>query len=148
MGLSIHPISLRDSNAFVEKHHRHHKPVVGAKFSIAVCREKSIVCGVAIVGRPVSRILDDGTTAEVTRVCTDGTRNACSMLYGAARRTARGMGYRRLVTYTLPEEGGTSLRASGFTLTGKAGGGEWSRPSRSRKASDQTAVKFRWEAKL
>ena len=108
-GLTITPISLAEANAFVHEYHRHHDPVPGAKFCIA-CSDDSGVRGVAIVGRPVARMLDDGWTLEVNRCCTDGARNACSILYGAAWRAARALGYRKLITYTLPEEGGASLR--------------------------------------
>ena len=90
--LDICPVSLKEANAFVAEHHRHHKPVVGHKFSIA-CTDGEKIVGVAIVGRPVARYLDDGWTLEVNRCCTDGTRNACSMLYAAAWRAARAMGY-------------------------------------------------------
>lgn len=91
MSLEVCPMTLKEANAFVEQHHRHHKPVVGHKFSIGCTDGKEIV-GVAIVGRPVSRHLDDGWTLEVNRLCTDGTHNACSMLYAAAWRAARAMG--------------------------------------------------------
>ena len=105
MTLRLIPITLREANAYVKRHHRHHKPARGCKFTLAVANGDE-VCGVAIVGRPVARHLDDDWTAEVLRVCTDGTKNACSMLYGAAWRAARAMGYRRLVTYTLNTEPG------------------------------------------
>lgn len=104
--------------------------------------------GVAIVGRPVARLLDNGWTLEVNRVCTDGARNACSMLYGAAWRAAKALGFRRLITYTLPEEGGASLRASGWYCVGERGGGTWDRPNNSRPRVDKhpTQVKLLWEA--
>jgi hypothetical protein len=105
MSLCVTPINLDEANAFVATLHRHHKPVPGAKFCIAVS-EGDIVRGVAIVGRPVARMLDNGMTLEVNRCCTDGTRNACSMLYGAAWRAAKALGFARLITYTLPQEGG------------------------------------------
>ena len=98
--LSLVPVSLREANEFVRQHHRHHKPTVGHKFSIGV-REDGRLAGVAICGRPVSRFLDDGYTLEVNRLCTDGARNACSMLYGAAVRAARAMGYKKVITYIL-----------------------------------------------
>jgi hypothetical protein len=98
--LELCPITLAEANAFVGALHRHHKPVVGHKFSIAVTDGEKIR-GVAIIGRPVARLLDNGTTLEVNRVCTDGARNACSMLYGAAWRAAKALGYKRLITYTL-----------------------------------------------
>lgn len=131
MSLSVTPINFDEANAFVLRHHRHHKPVIGAKFCVAVSDSES-VRGVAIVGRPVARHLDDGWTLEVNRCCTDGARNACSMLYGAAWRIAKAMGYRKLITYTLQEEGGASLRASGWQLVGARGGGNWNTPSRPR----------------
>jgi len=99
-----------------------------------------------IVGKPVARMLADGYTAEVTRLCArEGARNACSMLYAAAWRAARAMGYRRLVTYTLPEEGGASLRAAGWKFIGEAGGGSWSRKERPRVDTHPTQMKLRWE---
>lgn len=119
MALKIVPISLRGANAYVRDHHRHHKPTVGHKFSIA-CADGQEIVGVAIVGRPVSRHLDDYWTLEVNRLCTDGTRNACSMLYAAAWRVARAMGYKRLITYILESEPGTSLKAVGWKCMGKA----------------------------
>ena len=109
--LEIVPMTLREANAFVEQNHRHHGPVAGHKFSIGISDGEKIV-GVAIVGRPVSRHLDDGWTLEVNRLCTDGSRNTCSMLYAAAWRAARAMGYKRLVTYILESESGASLRAA------------------------------------
>lgn len=143
--LTVVPITLAEANAFVSAHHRHHKPVPGAKFCIGAAIEET-VHGVVIVGRPVARMLDDGWMLEVNRCCTDGTRNACSLLYGAAWRAARALGYRRLITYTLPEEGGSSLRAAGWRLIGEAGGGSWSVPSRPRVDTHPLQVKFKWEA--
>ncbi|NLS84163.1 MAG: hypothetical protein GXZ14_00915 [Ruminococcaceae bacterium] len=122
--LEIVPISLAEANEYVRLHHRHHQPVTGHKFSIAVSDNNKIV-GVAIVGRPVSRYLDDGWTLEVNRCCTDGTRNACSMLYSAAWRAARAMGYKKIITYILDTENGASLKASGYKCIGQAGGKRW-----------------------
>lgn len=122
--LELVPISLKEANAFVEQYHRHHKPVVGHKFSVAAAANGKIV-GVAIVGRPVSRYLDDGWTLEVNRLCTDGTRNTCSFLYSAAWRAAKNMGYKRLVTYILDTETGSSLKAAGWKCVGVAGGKRW-----------------------
>jgi hypothetical protein len=116
---------------------------VSALFAVAVADGDRIV-GVATAGRPVARMLDDGWTYEVTRVGTDGARNGCSILYGAIRRAGRALGYLRGVTYTLPEEGGASLRASGWTLDGDAGGGQWGRVSRPRAAKAPTSIKSRW----
>lgn len=145
--LRVIPVDLDLANAFVVTHHRHHRPVVGHKFSIGVADENSEVHGVAIVGRPVSRMADDGWTLEVTRCCTDGTPNACSMLYRAAWRVTQAMGYLQLITYTLPEEGGASLRGAGFKLLGAAGGGSWNRKDRPRLDKHPTQGKFKWEMK-
>jgi hypothetical protein len=145
MALQLIPMTLKEANEFVRLHHRHHKPVPGHKFSIGVSDGEKVV-GVAIVGRPVSRYLDDGWTLEVNRSCTDGTKNANSMLYGAAWRATKALGYRKLVTYTLPEESGVSLRAAGFELTStSAGGGSWSCPSRPRVDTHPLQPKLRWE---
>lgn len=122
--IEIVPISLREANAFVSAYHRHHGPVAGHKFSIGLSDGERIV-GVVIVGRPVSRYMDDGWTLEVNRLCTDGSRNACSMLYAAAWRAARAMGYKRLITYILESETGVSLRAAGWKCIGQAGGLRW-----------------------
>lgn len=122
--LELVPITLKEANFFVEQHHRHHKPVTGHKFSIAASDGEKIV-GVAIVGRPVSRYLDDGWTLEVNRLCTDGTKNACSFLYSAAWRAAKNMGYKKLITYILQSENGASLKASGWKCVGEAGGIRW-----------------------
>jgi hypothetical protein len=143
--LTVVPCTLAEANAFVVQHHRHHGKVRGHKFSLAVADEAG-VRGVAIVGRPVSRMLDNGWTLEVTRVATDGCPNACSALYGAAWRATKALGYRRLVTYTLPEESGASLRGAGWMCVGEAGGGSWSRESRPRVDMHPTQVKLRWEA--
>lgn len=142
--LDIVPCTLDEANAFVARHHRHHQPVVGHKFSLAVAAEE--IVGVAIVGRPVSRMRQDGWTLEVTRCCTDGTKNACSALYAACWRAVRSMGYRRLGTYTLPEEGGGCLRAAGWRLIGEAGGGHWGREHRPRVDTHPTQTKLLWEA--
>jgi hypothetical protein len=138
------PLDLDLANDFVAKHHRHHRPVVGHKFSIGATRDKELV-GVCIVGRPVSRHRDDGMTLEVTRLCTDGSKNVCSFLYGAAARAAFALGYTRIGTYTLPDEGGASLRASGWKLIGERGGGSWSVPSRPRLDKHPLQTKFLWE---
>lgn len=130
--LTLSPITLAEANAFVEQHHRHHGPCIGHKFSIAVADDAGVVRGVAIVGRPVSRAEDDGFTLEVNRCCTDGARNACSMLYAAAWRASRAMGYRRLITYVLTDESGISLISAGWKVIGQTKGGSWSCPSRPR----------------
>lgn len=137
------------ANQFVKALHRHHKPTPGCKFCIGLKSDSSIV-GVAICGRPVSRMLDDGYTLEVNRTCTNGAKNANSMLYGAAARAAKALGYKRILTYTLPSESGVSLKAAGWELIGKAGGGSWSRPSRERDSENKHPIveKLRWEKTL
>lgn len=152
--LEIRPITLRAANAYVAQHHRHNIPVAGNKFSIS-CYDGDRLCGVAIAGRPVARRLDDGLTLEILRVCTDGTHNACSILYGACSRCAKEMGYKRVVTYTLVSEPGSSLKAAGFKNCGEAGGGSWDVPSRPRELVQEnlfgssvkypTGKKTRWE---
>lgn len=145
MKLRIVPCDLDEANAFVARHHRHHRPVPGHKFSLAVSDEAEAVRGVAILSRPTARLSDDGMTLEVVRVATDGCKNACSALYGAARRATFALGYTRLLTYTLPEEGGSSLRAAGYREIGSAGGGSWSRSSRPRVDKHPLQAKIRWE---
>lgn len=143
--LRIVPVTLRDAMRFVQLHHRHHRPPQGGLFAIGVALEGGDdVCGVAIVGRPVARLADDGWTAEVTRLCTRGQRNACSMLYRAAWRASKAMGYGRLITYTLPEEGGASCRAAGMVCLGEAGGGSWSCDSRPRVDRHPLQRKLKW----
>lgn len=146
MTLSVTPINLDEANAFVAVHHRHHKPVPGAKFCIAVS-EGEQVRGVAIVGRPVARMSDNGYTLEVNRLCTDGTKNAVSKLRGAICRVGFGLGYKRIITYTLPSEGGGSMRAAGWKLIGERGGGNWNVPSRPRidTAKELQGQKLLWE---
>lgn len=132
MKLEIKPISLKMANQYVEENHRHHRKTQGHKFSIGVY-DGDVLHGVAIVGRPLSRYLDDGNTLEVLRLCTDGTYNACSILYSRASRIAKDMGYQKIITYILEEEHGTSLKASGWSLEEKdVGGGSWDCKSRPR----------------
>lgn len=147
MSLSVVPLNLAEANALVATLHRHHSPVVGHKFSIGAADGDKVI-GAAIIGRPVSRHLDDGWTLEVNRCVTDGTRNACSLLYGAAWRAAKAMGYRRLITYTLPAEGGASLRAAGWDCIGLRGGGNWNTNTRPRvdTAAELQGQKLLWEA--
>lgn len=146
--LELQPIVFRDACAFVVAHHRHHLPPQGCKFCIAVNDGDKIV-GVVIVGRPVSRHLDNGWTAEVTRCCTDGTKHAASMLYSAAWRAARAMGYKRLITYTLKSEAGVSIVAAGWRVVGQAGGGEWNCKARPRLTGIYpTEQKTLWEVTI
>lgn len=111
--MEIVPITLRQASAFVAAHHRHNKPPRGWKFGVGLRVGEELV-GVATAGRPVARHFDDGATLEVNRTCTNGAKNANSMLYGAVWRAARAMGYRRCITYTQADEPGTSLRAAGW----------------------------------
>ena len=144
--LAIIPCTIGDAKAYVQEHHRHHRAPVSGLFAVAVGREGAQqLCGVAIVGRPVARSLQDGWTAEVTRVATDGTPNACSALYGACWRAARALGWRTLITYTLKSEPGTSLRAAGWRVVGEVRGGSWSRRSRPRVDKHPLQHKLRWE---
>ena len=148
MKLRITPITLTEANEYVGRHHRHHQPTVGHIFSVAVSDDE--VRGVAIVGRPVARSLQDGYTAEVLRVATDGTQNACSMLYATCWRAARALGYRQLGTYTLASEPGTSLIAAGWKIVGQTKGQSWDRPGRPRVDWHPTLTagddRVRWEA--
>ena len=147
MSLAVTPINLDEANAFVEQHHRHHKPVPGAKFCVAVSKDDE-VRGVVIVGRPGSRHIDDGWTLEVNRCCTDGTRNACSMLYATAWKAAKAMGYTSLITYTMESEGGASLRGAGWRCVGKATtrvGQGWNVRSRPRVDTHPLQQKLKWE---
>lgn len=143
--LNLSPVSLKEANVFVALHHRHHGRVVGHKFSLAATVD-TVVVGVAVVGRPVARGNQDGLTLEVTRLATDGTRNACSFLLAAARRAAFALGYRRIITYILVEEDGVSLRAAGFRLLGVRGGGSWSCQSRPRVDTHPLQEKLLWES--
>lgn len=142
--LYLVPITFAEANEFVKGHHRHHGKVAGHKFSVAAAKD-GVIVGVAIVGRPVSRYLDDGWTLEVNRLCTDGTKNACSFLYAAAWRAARAMGYKKLVTYILESESGTSLRAAGWRCVGQAGGLRWTGRSRPTVDLYPAQMKLRFE---
>jgi len=142
--IEVVPVTLREARAYVLKHHRHHLPPQGGLFAIAASDGTSIV-GVVIVGRPVARLADNGWTVEVTRLASDGTGNVCSMLYAAAWRAAKAMGYRRLITYTLQTEPGTSLRAAGFKNLGEVTKRSWNTPSRPRIDKDERQVRFKWE---
>lgn len=143
MTLDVRPCSLKLANELVTRMHRHHKSVLGHLFSLAVYRGEELA-GVVIVGRPVARGLQDGRTAEVTRCCTDGSKNACSKLYGAAWRVAREMGYRRMFTYTLSSEEGVTLRAAGWKRDGEVKGRSWSCETRPRTDKHPTTDKVRW----
>lgn len=152
--LTIRPITFREANAYVTQHHRHNQATNGHKWSVA-CYDGDRLCEVAICGRPVARKLDNGLTIEILRACTDGTYNACSILYGACTRVARDMGYKRVIAYILISESEASLKASGFINCGEAGGTSWDTPNRPRDVYQVTLwgeerkypdeKKIRWE---
>lgn len=138
------PLELKQANAFVDMLHRHHDPVFRDKFRVGAMLDGKLV-GVVQIGRPVSRMLDDGKTVEVTRLCSDGTENVCSFLYGKAAKIAREMGFSKIITYILQTEPGTSLRAAGWTLEAEnCGGGSWDKPSRRRTTTAPVTPKQRW----
>lgn len=143
--LELQPVSYPEACEFIRKHHRHHLPPQGWKFGLAV-NDGGKVVGVVTVGRPVSRMLDNGWTLELTRCCTDGTKHTASKLYAAAWRATRALGYRRLITYTLVEESGVSLKAAGWKVIGEAGGGSWNRAERPRIDTHPIGQKVLWEA--
>ena len=145
--LTLIPLPLKEANAFVAAHHRHHKPVAGHKFSLGCVKDGQLV-GVAIVGRPVSRYLDDGMTLEVNRLCSTGEKNVCSFLYGAAARAAWTLGYRKIITYTLDSEPGTTLRAAGWSCAGLAGGKEWTGQRKPKEQQYPAQMKLRYEKNL
>ncbi len=141
--LTIKPCELKDANAFITRLHRHHKPVVGHRFSVAVWTD--ICVGVAVVGRPVARNTNQRTVLEVTRLCTDGTPNACSALYAAAARVGKELGYEHIQTFLLASESGVSLRATGWLYEQSTSGGDWNCVSRGGRRTDQPQCpKQRW----
>ena len=142
--MNIVPITFKEACYFVNQLHRHHRAPQGHKFSIALEYNDKVV-GVAIVGRPVSRHEDNGFTLEVTRLCTDGTKNACSKLYRSCWDAAKALGYKRLITYILNTENGSSCRGAGFRSLGEAGGGSWNVKSRPRVESQNTQRKLKFE---
>lgn len=143
MKLKIRPIHLRPAMEYIRQYHRHNIPPVGGKFAIS-CFENERLCGVAICGRPTARKLDDGTTLEIYRNCTDGARNACSKLYGACLRIAKDMGYKRVITYTLVSENGASLKASNFHFEGESGGLAWTGSRKRDYYISPEEMKNRW----
>lgn len=146
--LHLVPVRSRTARAFVAMWHRHHQPPVGQIFAVGVADQDGTLCGVAIVGRPVARHYDNGQTLEVTRVATDGTRNACSMLYAAAWRATSALGYTRLITYTQAGESGSSLRAAGWRVVAQRPATPgWDRPSRPREQLGTEHIpRTLWEA--
>ena len=132
---------------FVDKLHRHHQAAKADKFRIGA-EENGQLVGVIQVGRPVSRMLDDGKTLEVVRLCTDGTRNACSFLYSRAARVAKELGYEKIITYILDTESGDSLKATGWHKEADIRGKSWDCPSRPRTTTAPTCNKQRWAKSL
>lgn len=144
--LQLTPIGLREANAWVDLMHRHHGPVRGHKFSVAVLGEEGTIVGVGIAGRPVSKALQSSGHIEIIRLASDGTANVPSMIYGALRGAAVKLGYpaHKVLTYTLDTEPGTSLRAAGFVFDGMTDGGSWDRPGRPRTDKAPIVPKKRW----
>ena len=139
----IRPVTFREANRFLEQHHRHHGSVAGGKFAIGLY-ELGTLIGVACCGRPVSRVLDDGLTLEINRLCClNSEKNTCSMLYGRSCLVAKDMGYRKVITYILESETGSSLRAAGFTLEARNVGGKAWTGRRSKKCREKASVKKR-----
>ncbi len=147
--MMVVPVSLAEANAYVEKFHRHNGRLPAAKFAVGLIDDDGSVIGVAVAGLPKARLAADRGTLEVSRLCTDGSRNACSALYGACLRAARALGYSRVITYTLQSEAGASLRASGWTLSGEVKGESWQRrelaKGRDYEDKHDTGDKTRWE---
>ena len=149
MNLYVVPLELSQANELVARWHRHHKPVVGHRFSIGVVDEKGELHGAAIVGRPVARLTDHRTTLEVTRLVTDGSPNACSMLYAAAARAGKALGYRKIQTFILDSETGVTLRAAGWEFEQDSQGGLWVHTDGKPRRDDQpTCPKQRWAKRL
>ena len=144
--MEIRPITFKVASDFINNNHRHHKATIGCKFCIGLYDKEKLI-GCAVCGRPVSRSLDVGMTCEINRVCTDGAKNACSMLYGACCRVGKAMGYKKIITYTLESEPGTSLKASNFKNEGVAGGKIWT-GSRKRDNGVPKERKIRWSREL
>lgn len=149
--LIVIPLELEEANRVVSAWHRHHQPTVGHRFSLGVVDNSNIVHGAIIVGRPVARLAGDPRDVlEVTRLVSDGTKNVCSMLYSAAARAGREMGYTMIQTYILAdEETGTSLKASGWMLDGMVKGRQWKHTDgKSRRTDQPTGDKSRWAKRL
>lgn len=155
MSLELMPVTMVNACKFVGEHHRHNLPPKFGMFSVGVGEDGHLV-GVAIAGRPIARMLCQPGVLEIVRTCTDGTRNANSMLYGAIARAAKALGYQTLYTYTLVDESGASLKASGWIKDIEVQPeATWSRPSRPRYQVDlfgderrPSGPKIRWKKVL
>lgn len=147
--LSLVPVTHAQANDYVQMIHRHNGRLPTSIIHVGVADEAGMVRGVAVAGLPKARLLCDGYTIEVSRVCTDGAYNACSMLYAACIKAARALGYRRIVTYTIDAEAGTSLKASGWKIARASRGGTWKRPNQTARRGQIDAhdlgAKWRWE---
>jgi hypothetical protein len=144
--MKIKPLTLSQANKLVEKWHRHHKPTQGHRFSIGAEVDGEII-GAAIVSRPVSRCVDPYAVAEVTRLVTNGHKNACSFLYGATARIAKEMGFEKIQTYILDSESGKSLSASGWIFEEMTQGGDWNHSKQffgKRRTDQPMSAKQRW----
>lgn len=146
--LRVVPCTVADAEAFVNRVHRHHIAAPSARYCVAVVDETGLVRGVAMIGRPVARLLDDGWTMEVNRVATDGCENACSALYGAARRITAALGYVKLITYTREDEPGASLRAAGWQNEGAIRARSWNMPNRKREDKTEVVKRQRWAIEM
>jgi hypothetical protein len=148
MSLDLRPVAREEARQFIREHHRHHGVPVGWLWLHGVHNGEGVLAGVAIVGRPVARELDDGLTMEVTRLATIGAPNGCSILYGAARRAALAKGYRRGLTYILSSETGARLRAAGWHFLWRVDGRSWNVPGRPRtdKHPTEDKVAYGWGA--
>lgn len=146
--LHLVPVRQRDAKAFVAAWHRHHRPPAGSVFCVGAADDAGVLRAVAMVGRPVARMYDNGQTLEVTRTATDGVRNANSLLYGAAWRAAKALGYSRLITYTQDGESGASLRGAGWRIIAQRPPRRgWDCPSRPRTSNGNDLVaRTLWEA--
>ena len=145
----VQPLTLLQANQFIAKHHRHHKPVVGHRFSLGAFDQDNNLHGVVVVGRPVARLEEPYLVAEVARLATDGTQNCCSFLYGAAARVAKEMGFQKIQTFILDEEQGVTLKASGWSLVAMSKGGQWKHTDGRKRRSDQpTCPKKKWERRF
>lgn len=146
--LRIVPCTIKQANAYIKEWHRHNGPVLAARIALAVADDQGNIHGVGIAGRPNARMLDDGYTLEAERVCTDGQKNACSMIYAALWRAARAIGYTSMVTYTLTSEPGTTMKAVNWRLDGVTRGDSWDRPGRRRKTVEVCLQdKYRWRVR-
>jgi hypothetical protein len=140
-------MSQQQAKAYIAEHHRHHKPSHGDIFRLGAAADGRLV-GVAQIGRPVARGFDSGKVVEVTRLCTDGTKNVCSFLYSRAARIARELGYEKIITYILCSENGGSLRAAGWHKEADIRGRSWNHAGRPRTTDAPTCDKERWVKEL